>query len=114
MKQLLIITGSFLLLCLVINCIVLPSLPSARAEAPQTGVPYAAEEKASVVQNEQKFRLGIYDGMVSAFRSGEDKPFYTSQTKVSDLPEADRAALAEGISVDTRKELNRMMEDFCS
>lgn len=55
-----------------------------------------------------------HNGMVAVFQQGEDKPFKITDTYVSSLPNADRQSLSNGIQVDTKEELRKLLEDLCS
>ena len=52
--------------------------------------------------------------MVAVFLPGRDAPEYITDTPVSSLPAADRAALQTGLPVYTEEELTRLLEDYCS
>lgn len=111
MKQLLIFTGSVLFLCLIINHMVLPNLPVTEAAEPDP-VSITSFQQSSTVST--GFRLSIYNGFVAAFREGEEKPFYISTSRANDLPPKDRQLLSEGIFTHSRKELDRLLLDYCS
>ena len=55
-----------------------------------------------------------HNGMVADFQQGEDKPFKITDTYVSSLANADRQSLSNGIQVDTKEELRKLLEDLCS
>lgn len=110
-KQLLAVTGSFLLLCLMISTIVIPSLPRASAKQPETA---KSSSGTSVERIEPKYTLSVADGRVAAYAGGSDSPIFISTTRVADLPAADRAALIGGIGAASRSELDRLIEEYCS
>lgn len=58
------------------------------------------------------WRVGILDGFVTVWKNGE--ACYKSAVPAARLPQADRAALQQGLSVDSRAEMSRMQEDFLS
>lgn len=72
------------------------------------------EEKLKQTQNTSDFIIKEYNGSVAVFESGKNSPFKTTETMVSDLPTADRELLKKGISVGSREELSRILEDYCS
>lgn len=111
MKQLLIFTGSVLFLCLIINHMVLPSLPATEAADPAPVQLTSYQQSSEITPS---FRVTVYNGFVAVFREGEEKPFYITEARVSDLPPKDRQLLTEGIITQSRKEVDRLLLDYCS
>jgi len=74
----------------------------------------AAPAAAAADVPEAKYLLRRCDGMVAVFLPGRDTPEYITDTPVSSLPAADRAALQTGLPVYTEEELARLLEDYCS
>lgn len=111
MKSLMIFTGIFLFICIIITAAYTPestALPSEEVSEVQ---------EISLKQSEppeEKYRLGIYERKVAAFESGNEKPIYISDVYINSLPQADRELLEKGIVASDRKSLNRMIEDYCS
>ena len=60
------------------------------------------------------FLLGIQDGMVALWRSGEKAPLYVSRVSAASLPETDQALLAQGIRVEDEAALRQLLEDYLS
>lgn len=58
--------------------------------------------------------LGTWKGYVAVFRPGKEEPWQIYPTLVSTLPEADRKALEEGITVRNDKKLRQLLEDYTS
>lgn len=56
--------------------------------------------------------LREYDGHAALFRENADKPYQILDTEVWLLPEADRAALREGIYFQSEAELRALLEDW--
>lgn len=113
MKRMIGFTGSLMLLFLLLTSVILPSLPKADAGSSDknTGKVFSAEVSQ---EEEYKFIVKESGGKVAVFRKGEEKPFYVSKARVSDLPEQDAAMLQSGIKIYGRQELDRALEDFCS
>ena len=107
MKKLMAITGSILLICIVITAVYAPQ---------GTAVPPAQEEMSQVSQTgtAEKYRLSVFERKVAAFENGKEYPIYIGDVYVNSLPEADRQALENGIAAADRKTLNRLIEDYCS
>ncbi len=60
------------------------------------------------------FLLGLHRGRIALWRDGDQEPFQVFPIRGEMLPEADRKALEEGISIRDQGELNRFLEDFLS
>ena len=107
MKKLMAITGSILLICIVITAVYAPQ---------GTAVPPAQEEMSQVSQTgtAEKYRLSVFERKVAAFENGKEYPIYIGDVYVNSLPEADRQAMENGIAAADRKTLNRLIEDYCS
>ena len=60
------------------------------------------------------FLLGVHDGYIALWRSGEPEPAEVFPYRVEYLPEADRKMLEEGIKITSMKQLNQFMEDYLS
>ena len=79
----------------------------------------AAAENVTQPATEQttKYRTYVvreYDGVVAVFYSDSSKPIKVTQRYVKALPEKDRANLKEGIQVNDKEELRKLLEDLCS
>lgn len=72
------------------------------------------EEKIVCKKSESEFLIKEYNGNVAVFENGKSFPFKTTETMVKDLPVADRELLKKGISVESKEELSRILEDYCS
>lgn len=112
MKKLLIITGCIAVLAILINAhtqahplaeeapsIILPSITTLPAEETSEASPYLLKE---------------FDKRVAVFARDENEPLFVSEVYVSELPKADRRLLKSGIPVGSKKELTRLLEDYCS
>ncbi len=115
MKRLVSITGSFMLICIIITSVILPSLP--RAGAADSDIDVNIE---SVVQDsgeaseDEYFLIKNYKGKVAVFEGSSERPFFISDVSVNNLPKNDREILKDGIRASTKREINRLIEDYCS
>ncbi len=107
-RQLLLLTGSFLLLCLLISTLLTP-FPAKSSPGPSL-----LPELGAAAADEAAFRLSAYNGRVAAFRAGEEEPLYVADRLISDLPPADQERLLNGIPAPTRHDLTRLLEEYCS
>ena len=79
----------------------------------------ASAENVTQPATEQttKYRTYVvreYDGVVAVFYSDSSKPIKVTQRYGKALPEKDRANLKEGIQVNDKEELRKLLEDLCS
>ncbi|MBR5941774.1 MAG: hypothetical protein IKZ81_00335 [Clostridia bacterium] len=71
-------------------------------------------ETASTEAPAGGYVLREYEGAIGVFASGSSVPVSVIDVDVRTLPEADRAALANGIFAADEDELNRRIEDYSS
>lgn len=116
MKKMIAITGCFVIFCLVINGILIPSLPSVNAEntPPTTQTSYIEESSEALSKSEEFYILKEYNGKIAVYSSNLDKPIEITNASTAKLPKSDQEALKDGIKAESKKELNRLLEDFCS
>lgn len=60
------------------------------------------------------FILGSKDGFIALWREGEANPVKIFPCRISALPEADRAALEQGVRIESETDLVRLLEDYLS
>lgn len=58
--------------------------------------------------------LGVYQGHLALYASGQSQPAQVFPQQVSYYPEADQQALKAGIPFHTEAEMNRLLEDYLS
>ena len=116
MKKMIAVTGCFVIFCLVINSILIPSLPSVNAEntPPTTQTSYIEESSEALSKSEEFYILKEYNGKIAVYSSNSDKPREITNASTAKLPKNDQEALKDGIKAESKKELNRLLEDFCS
>lgn len=116
MKKMIAVTGCFVIFCLVINGILIPSLPSVNAEntPPTTQTSYIEENSEALSKSEEFYILKEYNGKIAVYSSNSDKPIEITNASTAKLPKSDQEALKDGIKAESKKELNRLLEDFCS
>ncbi len=118
MKKLIGVTGSFLILCLLINGVLIPSLPNVKAEEKTyTRSIVSSTEPSSEAQpssTEVSYTLKGYKGKIAVFKSDSETPVKVTDTELSKLPKEDQESLIHGIEVKDRLELERLLEDYCS
>lgn len=118
MKKLIGLTGSFVIFCLILNSVLLPSLPQVKAEkqisVPNTVSNTKPESKAPPKIIETTYILKNYNGKIAVYESSSEKPIKITDTDISKLPKEDQAQLKLGIKAKSKSELNRLLEDYCS
>ncbi len=60
------------------------------------------------------FIMGVQDGYVALWKSGETEPLKVFPYQVSSLPPADQARLRKGIVIDSAEDLIGLIEDYLS
>ena len=60
------------------------------------------------------FLLGIHEGNVALWKTGETGPIYVSSVKASSLPASDQERLSIGIPVEDEAALRQLLEDYLS
>ena len=60
------------------------------------------------------FLLGVKNGNVALWEDGKAEPIRVFPYSVENLPTADRQALEEGIHLDNKLQLSRLIEDYLS
>ena len=60
----------------------------------------------------ESYTLREFNGRLAVFRGSEDEPSEVFDIFVQSLPDDDRAALAEGITVSSPEELRKLLEDY--
>lgn len=72
----------------------------------------AAKAAAMTERAPVRFVLGLYGDRLALYREGSERPYQVLDTEAWLLPDDDRAALAQGIVVDTEAELRALLEDL--
>ena len=102
-KKLILIFGVFAIICVIISV------------ALSTPVESKAEEKKDTHQTQsqrQKYVVKSLNGKVVLFYG--DTLLYRTETSVNTLPKKDARQLLYGISVETREQAERVIEEYCS
>jgi len=71
------------------------------------------EDMIEVIANDQ-YIVKEYDGRIGVFIPGDSLPITIIQEYVVYLPEKDRDSLREGITVNGKKSLDKLLEDLTS
>ncbi len=106
MKKLILIAGCAAFLWIIITGMTDVS-DSKKTDVPQQS--YVEESTDNVY-----YQLKEYDKRVAAFSSESKLPIYVSSVYVSELPKEDRLLLKAGITAESKKKLERLIEDYCS
>lgn len=108
MKKIIGITGIILIACSIITAVYAP-VSSAENTAE------AQFETADAVQESvEKYIVRAENGLVVVYRAGEKTPFIKTDCSVANLPAADIVYLEKGIEIDGSRNLEKILEDYCS
>ena len=109
MKRTIIIAGSIALAYIMLT---------SRYASYGSGAGAVHEDTAAVSfadkEQDSLYIMKEYDKRIAVFERGRSEPVYVSGVLVRDLPKADRELLSDGIRADSKKELDRLIEDYCS
>ena len=101
MKKLVLITGIILITCVCVSSF-----------AGQSAT--ALTEPAPVTEVNEGYVVREYNGCVAVFREGRSNPARITSTRTDTLPKSDIKKLREGIRVEDRQTLDKILEDYCS
>ncbi|MCD8026703.1 MAG: hypothetical protein LUF33_07205 [Clostridiales bacterium] len=107
MKRLVGITGIILIGCLFISTFA----SSADSSVPDGTAVVQAESEA---ESRTAYVLKAEGGRIVVYVKGDDAPYLTTDTFVSNLPAGDKKRLEEGIEVMGKAQLRSALEDYCS
>ena len=60
------------------------------------------------------FIMGVHDGYIALWKTGEKTPLKVFPYQVSSLPPADQERLHSGIAIDSAEDLLHLIEDYLS
>lgn len=64
---------------------------------------------------EKVYYLKDYNGRIAVYEEGSETPFKVTESEVSALPVLDQKQLkGEGIKAQGKRELDRLLQDYCS
>ena len=103
MKKLIAVTGSILIVCLLISGAILPAMSERRETSTQ---------RKTEINSQRLYIVKEYNGKIAVFEKGNDTPFKTTEMQISLLPDYDKQMLQAGIEVNGQGELNTLLEDY--
>lgn len=107
MKKLLLITGSILIISVIINGGIIPTLKEKKEVS-------SVDNSDNFVNYQQIYIVKEYNGKIAVFEKGRDEPYRTTNMSVNFLPDYDRELLINGIELKTQKEVDAVLEDYIS
>lgn len=108
------VTGSFLFLCIIITSYNSSYNAKDHTDSTKTAVISTSETGKDNIAATPAYTLREYQKKVAVFKGSSDTPIYISEVYISELPENDRELLKNGIAAQNKKELDRLVEDYCS
>ena len=111
MKKMLLLAG-----CTALICVLFTAQPQASSiENPSSpSLPSTVSLPVQEPAQTPPYLLKEFDKRIALFGDDRETPLYISDIYVSQLPEADRLLLKEGLPARSEKELRRLLEDYCS
>ncbi len=104
MKKLIAIFGVFAIICVIVSSFSDRSYISSTPSPEIIGETDSSVAEAYTIKSENG-RIVVYKG---------DELFLKTSTSVNTLPKKDERKLLYGITVDTKEEMNEVLEDYCS
>ena len=89
-------------------------MPEQDQSVQTAGLPAEQGQEAQPSAQTACWTVGLWQGHVAVFHQGAATPETVLEMPADALPEADRAALAQGIPVNTPEELAALLEDYGS
>jgi hypothetical protein len=91
------------------------STANSAASQENTENPLSAPEEMEDVSREGtdvRYVVRSYEGKIAVFSNQQSSPVDMLDVTVDSLPEADQAALSEGIAAESKEALRRILEDY--
>ena len=104
MKKLILIFGSFAIICVIISYFVGTDVSAKNHDAQAVETQEVTTPAAYTVKSENG-RIVVYE---------QDELFYKTMTMVKTLPIKDQETLLYGIPARSKEEVNRILEQYCS
>lgn len=104
MKKLILIFGSFAIICVIISYFVGTDVSAKNYDAQAVETQEVTTPAAYTVKSENG-RIVVYE---------QDELFYKTMTSVKTLPIKDQETLLYGIPARSKEEVNRILEQYCS
>lgn len=106
MKRIICITGIILIACVITGAVV--------EESTVTDVKYTLTSRTENTESIPIYVIKEENGLLTVYRKGEDSPYMTTETQISNLPKSDMDILKKGIEVYGETQLRKALEDYCS
>ena len=98
MKKIVGLTGVILIACMMISSLF---APANSVENTSAASDYSASQNNGMEESDY-------------IKKGEDKPYLTTDCRVSNLPKGDALYLEKGIEIKGKESLMKTLEDYCS
>ena len=122
MRKMIIGTGCFVVVALLISFVILPSvsraagpeLPLSNSETVESVSSLPASQAPVSSSPSLVYIVKSHEGNIAVFEEGSQQPFRICNVSVSILPKEDQQLLKEGIKAYSQAELTQILEDYCS
>jgi hypothetical protein len=105
-KQYLLIISAFALISILIVVVTSFSTPSEKN--------IISQKKSSELSLPYLYIIKDYEGKVSVFEKNKKEPIMITDVLVSSLPELDAKEMQKGIFINSKEELDSLIEDYIS
>ena len=105
MKKLIITTCCIVTTCIITSFVVLPTIKSSSD---------SNTESASNTSSSLIYIVKNFNGNIAVYESGQDIPFKVTDVPVNSLSYTDQEIIKSGILVNSKTELVKILEDYCS
>lgn len=109
MKNIIIVTGAILISSVIITSYLTPGTFGAASDENTVSSP-----SGSSLSGEPGYIISSFSGRVALYRKRDGSVLFSTDTLVSDLPDADRDALRKGIDAADMKEADRIIRELSS
>lgn len=109
MKKIVGLTGVILIACMMISSLFAPANSVENTSATSD---YSASQNNGTGKSD--YIIKAEKGYIVVYKKGEDKPYLTTDCRVSNLPKGDALYLEKGIEIKGKESLMKTLEDYCS
>lgn len=100
--------------CIVVIGLLFFGAFSSSTTLPEPQISSTITSSSAVSSADTFFTIKEFNGTIAVFEQGIDSPVRVTDVAISSLPYVDQELLRVGIRANSRAELNRLLEDYCS
>lgn len=107
MKKLIITSICIITLCFIVSFAVLPTI---KGKDTSDNI----KNNTTLSSINSSYIVKSFNGNVAVFECDDCRPFKITDVPINSLPYTDQEMLKKGIAVNSKNELNKLLEDYCS